>query len=146
MTRKNWTSFIFTLWTDNDVPRGLSKLPPETLYLSLGTIHKQCQQFFRTFDTPFPTCRQFLVLSVGSFDQLLTPTPSQLPTIQLGTVHSYGRSLKSRSEVNGHKYKVHLVLDRRQMILFIQDKEYYDFFLKICNFMKQSHSLRRKPS
>ena len=37
-----------------------------------GAIHKQCQQFFRIFDTNLPNIGSFLVLSVN-FDQLLTP-------------------------------------------------------------------------
>ena len=37
------------------------------------TIHKQRRQFFWIFDTPFPHVGSFLVLSVGNFDQFLTP-------------------------------------------------------------------------
>ena len=51
------------------------------------TTHKQCKGpsinniiFFWIFDTPLPHIGSFLVLSVGNFDQILTPPPSQLPT------------------------------------------------------------------
>ena len=44
----------------------------------LWAIHKRRWQFFRIFDTPLPHVGSFLVLSVGNFDQFLTP--SQLPT------------------------------------------------------------------
>ena len=46
----------------------------------IGAIHKRRRQFFRIFDTPLPHVGSFLVLSVGNFDQFLTPPPSQLPT------------------------------------------------------------------
>ena len=43
------------------------------MMLSLGTIHKRRRQFFRTFDTPLRHVGSFLKLSVGIFDQCLTP-------------------------------------------------------------------------
>ena len=44
---------------------------------SSATIHKGRRQFFWIFDTHVGS---FLVLSVGNFDQILTPPPSQLQT------------------------------------------------------------------
>ena len=49
--------------------------------LALGSIHKQRRQFFQIFGTPSLMSVSFLVLSVGNFDQFLTPNPSQLPTL-----------------------------------------------------------------
>ena len=41
--------------------------------LFIGAIHKRRRQFFRIFDTPLLDVGSFLVLSVGNFDQFLTP-------------------------------------------------------------------------
>ena len=41
--------------------------------LCLGTIHKRRRRFFWIFDTPLLHVDIFLVLSVGNFDQFLTP-------------------------------------------------------------------------
>ena len=38
-----------------------------------GSIHERRRQFFLIFDTPLPHVGSFLVLSVGNFDQFLTP-------------------------------------------------------------------------
>ena len=56
------------------VSRKCTLLSPK---LCLGTIHKQRRQFFWIFDTPLPHFGTFLVLkvSMGNFDQFLTPLP-----------------------------------------------------------------------
>ena len=49
-----------------------------------GTIHKQRRQFFQIFETPLPHVDSFLVLSVGNFDQFLTPPPLPITDIVYG--------------------------------------------------------------
>ena len=46
-----------------------------------GAVHKWRWQFFQIFDTPLPHVGSFLVLSIGNFDQFLTPPPYQLATL-----------------------------------------------------------------
>ena len=59
-----------------------------------GTIHKRHWQLFRIYDTPLPHVGSFLVLSVGNFDQFLTPP--QLPTLFMdGPYYSFGVSLSN---------------------------------------------------
>ena len=53
-------------------------------YIHLGTIHKRRRQFFRIFDTPLPHVGSFLVLSVGNFDQFLTPPPLPIANVVYG--------------------------------------------------------------
>ena len=50
----------------------------------LGTIHKRRRHFFRIFDTPLPHVGSFLVLSVGNFDQFLTPSPLPIADVVYG--------------------------------------------------------------
>jgi hypothetical protein len=49
-----------------------------------GTIHKQCWQFFRIFDTPLPHVGSFLVQSDKNLDQFLTITPFLISDIVYG--------------------------------------------------------------
>ena len=50
----------------------------------LGTIYKQRRQFFRIFAPPLPHVGIFLVLSVGNFDQFLTPPPLPIDDVFYG--------------------------------------------------------------
>ena len=64
--------------------------------MNKGTIHKRRRQFFRIFDTPLPHVGSFLVLSVGNFDQFLTPPPLPIADVVYGwpptTYRARGRS------------------------------------------------------
>ena len=73
-------------------PLQIPMTPPNLMHIPmalfwtviLGTIHKRRRHFFQIFDTLLHHVGSFLVLSVGHFDQFLTPPPLKIADVIYG--------------------------------------------------------------
>ena len=102
----------------------------------LGAVHKRRLQFFRNFDTPSPISAVFLVLSVGNFDQFLTPPPSQLPTLFMDgpndVVDEDGKATEAKSSRMSETTTGNFHNDRAGFVCFLHLLRAMCLLLSLC--------------